>query len=76
MSFLPYSSVMAVGFACPTFGLAVLDEIKFVDVVLENVFTHLSETNQLRVKPIIRILIKLLFLVYLLTTYATLVPSL
>ena len=67
---------MAVGFACPTFGLVVLNEMKFVDVVLENIFTHLSETNQLRVKPVIRILIKLLFLVYLLTTYATLVLGL
>ena len=47
---------MAVGFACPTFGLEALSKVGYVESVVLNVFTHLLQTKQLRLKPIIRIL--------------------
>ena len=50
-------SVMAVGFACPSFGLDALSEVGFIESIVHCVFEHLSQTKQLRLKPIIRILL-------------------
>ena len=48
---------MAVGFACPSFGLDALSEVGFIESIVHCVFEHLSQTKQLRLKPIIRILL-------------------
>lgn len=50
------SSVMAVGFAWATYGPDALSEVGFVEGVITNVFAHLADTSQLRIKSIIRIL--------------------
>ena len=51
------SSVMAVGFAWATYGPDSLSEVGFIEGVITNVFTHLADTSQLRIKSIIRILL-------------------
>ena len=50
------SSVMAVGFAWATYGPDSLSEVGFVEGVITNVFAHLADTSQLRIKSIIRML--------------------
>ena len=48
---------MAIGFAWATYGPESLSEVGFIEALVNTVFAHLSETSQLRIKPIIRILI-------------------
>ena len=52
------TSIMAVGFACATFGLPALSEVGFVESIVHTVFNRLSHTKQFRLKPVIRILIE------------------
>ena len=54
--FFSFLSVMAIGFAFPTFSMESLSEVGYVEAIVQNVFAHLSETKQLRLKPVIRIL--------------------
>lgn len=55
-------SVMSVGFAWINYGPESLSQVGLVEGILTMVFADLAETSQLRIKPIIRILRRVLFL--------------
>jgi hypothetical protein len=50
-------SVMAVGFTWTCYGPDVLSNIGFIEAINSSVFEYLLDTNQMRIKPVIRSLI-------------------